>query len=121
MVIVRVRMAIGSKIIRVRLPKIAAARMRVRMAYLAVLQRGEGPFDRLRARLARRKRIHSSTVPVGQIQPHHTRPKTRVRAAVISARPRRGIHARAASMADSAASGLKRKNRSVHGWATRPW
>src|SRR4030066_1326012 len=71
------------------------------------------PFTKMsRARL---KETHSSSVPSGQIQPHQARPTTNVTSTVISAKPRRGIHWREASMLPRAESGSKRKKISASG------
>jgi hypothetical protein len=115
-VIVRVKIARGSRVSRVRLPKRAPARMTSRRMFLTFLQRLERRVVRA---LAERKRIHSSRVPRGHSQAHHTRPKITVSPTVIRASPSRGIHSRAATIAPTADRGSKRKKRSASGKATR--
>ena len=79
---VRVRMVMGSKISKVRLAKRALMSTTNSRKYLTCRQRGE-----IRTALpwALRKRKRSSSVPSGQTQPHHTRPRIRVATRVTSA------------------------------------
>ena len=79
---VRNRMVSGSSTISVRLPSNAAARMVKSKPYLAARHQSAGAC---RLPRHRRKENRSNSVPIGHSQPHHTRPKPRVRATVISA------------------------------------
>ena len=73
------------------------------------------------SRRAERKRSQPSSVPIGQIQPHHTRPSTSVSPSVMKARAKGASQARAASIVASAASGSKRKKMLAYGCGSSRW
>ena len=113
-VMVRVSSDNGSRTISVMLPSAAMATMLPSSMYLPSRKRGGSRRARCCAAL---NGVYSSTVPSGQIQPHHTRPSTMVAATVTRARARWPSHWRAASMVAKAARGSKRKNKSASGKA----
>ena len=81
-VVVRVSSASGSSTSSVRLPSAASTTMAPRSTYLT--RRRAGGM-RPASRRAERKRSQPSSVPRGQIQPHQTRPSTRVSPSVTKA------------------------------------
>ena len=88
-VVLRVIRVIGSRIISVRLPRAAPTTTITRRKYLIRRRRDGSRFWRRRAFL---NRTYSSTVPMGQNQPHQTRPSTTVAPRVISASERCQSH-----------------------------
>ena len=80
-VMVRVRIAIGSAITPVWFPSAAAVIRIANARYFTVRQRSDtfSPF------LAFLGEIQFTTLPIGQTQPHHTRPKTSAATMLMSA------------------------------------
>ena len=103
---VRVSSASGSSTSSVRFWSAARTTIAPSSTYLT---RRRPPGIRGPSSRAERRRSQPSSVPSGQIQPHHTRPRARVNASVTSASANGASQARAASMVASAASGSKRK------------
>ena len=109
---VRVSSDRGSSTSRVRLASAARTTMAPRRTYLT---RRRAVGTRPASRRAERNRSQPSSVPSGQIQPHHTRPSTSVTPRVMKARAKGASQSRAASIVASAASGSKRKKMFVSG------